>query len=98
MKLTRLNGAAGAALLALAGAMLTGTQPARAAEAAAVMPAIADPATHVAIPGKFVWFDLASSDAAASKKFYGKVFDWKFEQVRGSVEKYAVIRNDGRAV
>jgi predicted enzyme related to lactoylglutathione lyase len=98
MKLTRLNGAAAAALLAIAGVVLTGMQPARAADAAAVMPAIADPATHVSIPGKFVWFDLASSEAAASQKFYGKVFDWKFEQVRGSVEKYAVIRNDGRAV
>jgi uncharacterized protein len=94
MTLTRLNGAATAALLAIAGAMLAGTP----AQAAPVMPAIADPATHVAIPGKFVWFDLASSDAASSQKFYGKVFDWKFEQVRDSAEQYAVIRDDGRAI
>jgi predicted enzyme related to lactoylglutathione lyase len=95
MNLIRSKGAAAAALLAGAGMMLAGAQP---VHAAPVMPAIADPATHVAIPGKFVWFDLASSDGAASQKFYGKVFDWKFEQVRDSAEKYAVIRDDGRAI
>jgi uncharacterized protein len=95
MKSSCWNGAAVAALLALAG-MLTATQPVIAASP--VMPAIADPATNVSIPGKFVWFDLASSNAAASQKFYGKVFDWKFQSVRGTPEKYAVIRNYGRAV
>jgi uncharacterized protein len=95
MKLIRSKCAALAALLALAGMIL----PAPLAMAAsAVMPAIADPATNVSIPGKFVWFDLASADAAASQKFYGKVFDWKFQAVRGTPEKYAVIRNEGRAI
>jgi uncharacterized protein len=98
MKLTRSNGAAVAALLAIAGMSLMAAQAVAAASATPVMPAIADPATNVSIPGKFVWFDLASSNAAASQKFYGKVFDWKFQSVRGTPEKYVVIRNDGRAI
>ena len=66
-----------------------------AASAAPVFPAIADPATHIAIPGKFVWFDLATSDTAASQRFYGKVFGWEFQPLRGTQERYAVIRNAG---
>jgi uncharacterized protein len=98
MKLTRMIRAAAiaAALPVIAGALLAAGQPA--AAAAPVMPAVADPATNTFIPGKFVWFDLASADAAASRRFYGKVFDWKFQQIKGSVEKYAVIRDEGRAV
>jgi uncharacterized protein len=96
MKLIRWSHAA--ALLVLVGMALPGVRPVSAASAAPVMPAISDPATNVSIPGKFVWFDLASSDSAASQRFYGKVFDWKFQQVRGAAEKYAVIRNEGRSI
>jgi uncharacterized protein len=28
---------------------------------------------------RFVWHDLSTKDAAASKSFYGEVFNWKFE-------------------
>ena len=91
---TRLNYAAAAALLAFA--TLSGIRVAMAATP--VMPAITSPATNVHIPGKFVWFDLATSDTAASQKFYGAVFDWDFEHVRGTTDRYAVIRNEGRAI
>jgi len=94
MKFNNSKGLAAAAL-AIA-AILSAAQPV--AAAAPVMPAIADPATNVSIPGKFVWFDLASGNPVASQKFYGKVFDWKFQSVRGTPEKYAVIRDEGRAI
>jgi uncharacterized protein len=94
MKLTGSKAFAGAALV-VAG-VLSATQPV--AAAAPVMPAIADPATNVSIPGKFVWFDLASSNPATSQKFYGKVFDWKFQSVRGTPEKYVVIRDEGHSI
>src|SRR5713226_963425 len=29
------------------------------------------------IPGKFVWFELASSDAKKAQAFYGEVLGWK---------------------
>jgi len=41
------------------------------------------------LPGKFIWFDLATEDPAAARAFYGAVFGWKFRDA-GS---YAVIEN-----
>ena len=46
-----------------------------------------------ALPGKFIWFDLATENVAAARVFYGAVFDWKFEQVSGGPPEYTVIRN-----
>lgn len=33
------------------------------------------------IPGKPVWFELATPDHDAAQRFYGEVFDWKTESV-----------------
>ncbi len=68
------------------------------AAAAPVLPAISEPATHKHVPGKFIWFDLVAADTAAAQRFYGAVFDWKFQSVRGSAEHYAVIRNEGTPI
>lgn len=32
-------------------------------------------------PGRFVWHDLMTTDAAASQRFYCSLFDWQIEQV-----------------
>jgi uncharacterized protein len=98
MKSTSLNSAAATALVALVALALPTVQPAMAASATPVMPAIADPATNVAIPGKFTWFDLATSSTSASEKFYGKVFGWKFVSLPGTTERYVLIQNEGRAI
>lgn len=45
-------------------------------------------------PGKFVWHDLLTPDAAAAGKFYEKLFGWQVEYR----DKYAVVRNDGKLV
>jgi predicted enzyme related to lactoylglutathione lyase len=66
--------------------------------AASVLPPLSDPATGTHIPGKFIWFDLATADPAAAQRFYGAVFSWEFEALRGSPEKYVVIRNEGRPI
>jgi hypothetical protein len=29
--------------------------------------------------GKFVWFDLLTDDVSGAKRFYGELFNWKFE-------------------
>jgi predicted enzyme related to lactoylglutathione lyase len=31
---------------------------------------------NTAKPGNFCWFELATSDQAAAKKFYGGLFGW----------------------
>jgi uncharacterized protein len=85
-------------LMVLGVLVFPAVRPVQAASASPVFPALAEPATHVAIPGKFVWFDLATSDAAASQRFYGKVFDWEFQPLRGTQERYTVIRNAGKPV
>jgi predicted enzyme related to lactoylglutathione lyase len=87
-----------ALLMVLGVLVFPAVRPVQAASASPVFPALAEPATHVAIPGKFVWFDLATSDAAASQRFYGKVFDWEFQPLRGTQERYTVIRSAGKPV
>ena len=69
-----------------------------AAPAAPAMPALSDPPSGLHIPGKFIWFDLATADPAAAKRFYGSVFGWSFEPVAGTGGRYAVIRNEGRPI
>jgi uncharacterized protein len=95
MTLTRLNFAARAALIACVATL--SAAPAAIA-ATPVMPAISSPATNVQIPGKFIWFDLATSDTEASQKFYREVFGWEIQHMRGTPDRYAVIRNEGRAI
>lgn len=31
-------------------------------------------------PGRFVWHDLMTTDAASSQRFYGSLFDWRIEE------------------
>jgi len=43
--------------------------------------------------GKFVWHDLVTSDVAATKTFYGQLFNWTFEQR----DRYTIVKlNDKR--
>jgi len=44
------------------------------------------------LPGKFVWVDLVTHDAAAAQKFYGGLFGWTFR----STGNYVVAYNDER--
>jgi hypothetical protein len=48
--------------------------------------------------GKFVWYDLLTSDVPAVKKFYGGVFGWEFENPEGTDGVYTVIHNKGEAI
>jgi hypothetical protein len=50
------------------------------------------------IPGKFVWFDLATEDPQAAKAFYGAVFGWRFRDFAGAPASYAVIDNRGEKI
>lgn len=34
--------------------------------------------------GRVAWFDLTTTNLAASKKFYGELFGWKFTKVAGT--------------
>ena len=47
------------------------------------------------LPGKFVWFDLATEDLPRARAFYGAVFGWKFREVEGAPAGYTLIENGG---
>ena len=64
------------------------------------LPSITDSPTNDRLPGKIVWHDLLTNDPAASKKFYGELFGWKFESVGDSSglirdSAYTLIRHNG---
>ncbi len=56
-------------------------------------PITAEP-TNVYHPGKIVWHDLVTTDAAAAKEFYGQLFGWSFKQN----ENYIEIFHDGKKI
>lgn len=46
--------------------------------------------------GKFVWYDLITDDAEASRSFYGGLFGWTFEETTGPAgNDYVLVRSDG---
>jgi predicted enzyme related to lactoylglutathione lyase len=50
-------------------------------------------------PGLFSWVDLATTDPAGAKSFYGGMFGWEFDdQPVGDGIVYTMCRLDGRAV
>lgn len=57
-----------------------------------------DGAAGRSLPGKFIWFDLATEDPAGARAFYGTVFGWKFREVRESASPYALIEHAGGKV
>lgn len=49
-------------------------------------------------PGKFVWHDLVTRDPAASRRFYGALLDWKFQDTTRNGKPYAVASAGGHPV
>jgi len=45
------------------------------------------------LPGKFIWFDLATDNLPAARAFYREVFGWNFREVVGAPAGYTVIEN-----
>lgn len=46
-------------------------------------------------PGTFSWAELASTDAAAAKDFYGKLFGWSYDDVDTGNGTYTLAAIDG---
>jgi uncharacterized protein len=47
------------------------------------------------LTGKFVWRDLITEDVAASRRFYGGLFGWTFEDTKGSGGRDYVLAKSG---
>lgn len=81
----------------VAAAMLATAQGGLAADTPPRLPPVTDPPTTVSIPGKFIWFDLVTPDAAASREFYGKVFGWTFQPATDAND-YTVFAASDRVI
>lgn len=62
------------------------------------LPPISSPATAVAQPGKFIWADLFTADAAASTKFYGQLFGWEWRTYGSGPAAYHLAMSGGQPV
>jgi uncharacterized protein len=49
-------------------------------------------------PGTFSWVDLATTDAAGAKEFYGELFGWVAEDMPGEAGTYTMFRLDAKDV
>ena len=61
-------------------------------------PPLNSPPTGEQLPGKFIWFDLATPAISSQQNFYGSVFGWTFESPVRTDDAYVLIRNGGRAI
>ena len=67
------------------------------------LPSITDGKTNERHSGKVVWHDLLTNTPEASRKFYGELFGWTFEEPDielgfGSGDDYMLIRHNGKLI
>jgi predicted enzyme related to lactoylglutathione lyase len=67
------------------------------------LPPITETPTDERHTGKVVWRDLLTNTPEASRRFYGELFGWEFEQPRlfvgvGSGDSYMLIRHNGKLI
>ena len=67
------------------------------------LPPITETPTDERHNGKVVWRDLLTNTPQASRRFYGELFGWEFEEPRlfvgvGSGDSYMLIRHNGRLI
>ena len=62
------------------------------------VPRVAQPSTGKFQYGKFVWFDLATSDVDSAKRFYGELFGWVFSDLAEGDVRYTVVENRNRMI
>jgi len=79
--------------LAALSLLLGAPDAALAADAAPLPPLTAVPGAP-RLPGKFVWADLVTDDAAAARRFYAELFGWTFREVGA----YSIAANHERPV
>jgi len=84
--------------LVIFGVFITAVLLAMGCATAPELPVIAEPATDVSTPGRWVWKELFTDDVAGARSFYGKVFGWEFEQLGHGKDAYTLIRSGVRPI
>jgi len=59
------------------------------------LPPLADPPTHVQLPGKFVWADMFVEDDEQARQFYSELFGWTWRKIGSGADAYDLAENDG---
>lgn len=63
-----------------------------------VMPSITADAARLHYPGKFVWFDLYTTDMVRATQFYDAVFNWSFERTNPGSPAIKNILHEGMVI
>lgn len=61
-------------------------------------PAITESAAEIHTPGKFVWFDLYSTDMTACENFYDGLFGWDFQRTNDYIPRVKTIYANSRPI
>lgn len=62
------------------------------------LPALTSPPSGERIPGKFVWFDLATPNLGEAQSFYQDVFGWTYRSPGVSADDYVLVLNGGQPI
>ena len=67
------------------------------------LPAVTEAPSNERLAGKIIWHDLLTTDIEGSRKFYGGLFGWTFEEVPislgfGKSGNYLLIRHKGQLI
>ena len=94
----RTRGPGAPALFGLAALWLSLVAPLAGAQETPPLPALTSPASGERIPGKFVWFDLATPNLGESQAFYQDVFGWSYRSPGVSADEYVLVLNGGQPI
>lgn len=61
-------------------------------------PAVTESAAELRLPGKFVWFDLYSTDMTACENFYEALFGWDFRRTNDYVPRVKTVFSASRPI
>lgn len=69
-----------------------------AAQTEPLLPPLNDQPSGLRLPGKFIWFDLATPALSQQQAFYQDVFGWTYRSPGVSGDDYVLVLNQGRAI
>jgi len=84
---------AGCALILLMLPMLVGCPSTK-----IIVPPITESAAKISLPGKFVWFDLFTTDMTAAANFYGALFGWEDRRTNENDASVKTFYHHGKPV
>lgn len=63
-----------------------------------LLPPLNSTQTGEQLGGKFIWFDLATTELEKQKAFYGEVFGWRYRTISTTDDQYTLVINGEQSV